>query len=818
MASRRFLPVLLLLFVGSGCAALIYEVVWFQLLQLVIGSSSISLAVLLGTFMGGLCLGSLTLSRVIPSKHHPLLVYAVLELGIGLIGVIVLFAMPLVGNVYTAWAGSGTWGLVMRGIAAGVCMLPPTMLMGATLPALARWVETTPTGVSWVGFFYAGNTAGAVVGSLLAGFYLLRVFDMPTATYVAATLNTGIALVAFLLAKATPHQMTAATPQSTEPPAGARRRSLPSTTTAVGSSQSEQGTSFVYFAIALSGMTALAAEVIWTRTLSLLFGGSTYTFSLILATFLVGLGIGSSVGAALSRGTVSPRTLLAWCQALLVGAIAWTAFLLTESLPYWPIDPSLSMDPWFNFQLDFARCLWTVLPGAILWGASFPLALSSVVTTDKDPARLVGGLFAANTLGAIVGAIGAGLAVAWYGSQHAQQFLMAVCAISSLVVISSALTTTASGGVLRFAMVVLVIGAGSAALAVRAVHPVPGLLVAYGRYAATRVGTAEYIYVGEGLNSSVAVSRLSNGVLNYHNAGKVQASSEPQDMRLQRMLGHLTTLVPSRARSVLVIGCGAGVTAGAVSVDPMVERVTIAEIEPLVVKTVSTYFSEHNFDVVRNPKVHVQIDDARHFLVTTTEKFDAITSDPLDPWVKGAAMLYTREFFELAKRHLNPGGVVTLFVQLYESNEGAVKSEIGTFFEAFPKGVVFGNTYNGAGYDLVLLGQLEPAPISIDEMEARLRRPEYTPVAMSLHQIGFSSAVDLLSTYAGSAPDLAGWLKDAAINRDRNLRLQYLAGLGLNLRQGDMIYRNILAYRRSPEGVFSGSDEMKSLLRNGILR
>ncbi|MEK6631032.1 MAG: hypothetical protein AABY89_09885, partial [Acidobacteriota bacterium] len=241
---------LLLLFVGSGCAALIYEVVWFQLLQLVIGSSSISLAVLLGTFMGGLCLGSLTLSRVIPSKHHPLLVYAVLELGIGLIGVIVLFAMPLVGNVYTAWAGSGTWGLVMRGIAAGVCMLPPTMLMGATLPALARWVETTPTGVSWLGFFYAGNTAGAVVGSLLAGFYLLRVFDMPTATYVAATLNTGIALVAFLLAKATPHQMTAATPQSTEPPAGARRRSLPSTTTAVGSSQSEQGTSFVYFAIA----------------------------------------------------------------------------------------------------------------------------------------------------------------------------------------------------------------------------------------------------------------------------------------------------------------------------------------------------------------------------------------------------------------------------------------------------------------------------------------------------------------------------------------------------------------------------------------
>ena len=157
-----------------------------------------------------------------------------------------------------------------------------------------------------------------------------------------------------------------------------------------------------------------------------------------------------------------------------------------------------------------------------------------------------------------------------------------------------------------------------------------------------------------------------------------------------------------------MIGCGAGVTAGAVSIDPAVEHETIAEIEPLVPRVVSTYFSEHNFAVVANPKVSVHIDDARHFLQTTHETFDAITSDPLDPWVKGAAMLYTREFFELAKSRLNPGGVMTLFVQLYESNSDAVRSEIGTFFEAFPNGMIFANTYNGAGYDLVLLGQVEP--------------------------------------------------------------------------------------------------------------
>ena len=125
-------------------------------------------------------------------------------------------------------------------------------------------------------------------------------------------------------------------------------------------------------------------------------------------------------------------------------------------------------------------------------------------------------------------------------------------------------------------------------------------------------------------------------------------------------------------------------------------------------RVVSTYFAEHNFNVVKNPKTRVHLDDARHYLQTTDEKFDAITSDPLDPWVKGAAMLYTREFFELAKRHLNPGGVVTLFVQLYESNTEAVKSEIATFMEAFPNGVVWGNTQEGRGYDLVLLGQLDP--------------------------------------------------------------------------------------------------------------
>ncbi len=801
MTSRKVLPALLLLFIGSGCAALIYEIVWFQLLQLVVGSSAISLGVLLGTFMGGMCLGSLALSFFVPARQHPLRVYAVLELGIGAIGLAALVGMPLISNIYTSWAGSGVAGLLFRGVIAGICLLPPTLLMGATLPAISRWVEATPEGVSWLGFFYGGNIAGAVIGSVLAGFYLLRVYDVSVATYVAVAINVAVAAGGLLIASVTTYKPV----DEMDMDPGVRRAS---------------GAVSVYIVIALSGFTALAAEVVWTRLLSLLFGATTYTFSLILAVFLFGLGIGSTIGSAMASRLTRPRLALGWVQLGLCLCMAWTAWVVSQSLPYWPINPSTVASPWINFQLDSVRALFAVLPGAILWGASFPLALAAVAARGQDPARLVGGVYAANTVGAIVGSLGASLLlVAWIGSLHTQQVLMVTAAIAGAIVLLGPATDEAGKSWLPTiaACVAIIV----VALLVRNVKRIPDVMVAYGRYANMRVNdSAQYIYVGEGMTASVAVSKLSDGVLNYHNAGKVQASSEPQDMRLQRMLGHMTTLIPPKAARVVVIGCGAGVTAGAVSIDPVVTNQTIAEIEPLVPKVVSEYFGEHNFNVVRNPKVHVRIDDARHYVLTSREKFDAITSDPLDPWVKGAAMLYTREFFEAAKQHLNPGGVVTLFVQLYESNTEAVKSEIGTFFEAFPNGVIWGNTNNGQGYDLVLLGQVgdQPIHINVDEIQARLNRPEYAPVVKSMRDIGFYSAVDMFSSYAGRAQDLKEWLKDAPINRDRNLRLQYLAGLGLNLYESGPIYSEILRYRKFPDDLFIGQPSTISALRAGVQR
>jgi spermidine synthase len=803
--TEQWLPALLLLFVGSGCAALIYEIVWFQMLELFVGSSSVSIGVLLGTFMGGMCLGSFLLPRYISPKHHPLKVYALLEIAIGVIGLLLLLVLPLVGHVYTAWGGYGITGYLLRGLVASICLLPPTLAMGATLPAVARWVQTTPSGVSWLGFFYAGNIAGAVMGTLLAGFYLLRVFDMNTATYVAVGINLVVGGLGLLIAANTPASAGVASEADDRvagnQPTAANDRTL------------------VYVAIALSGFCALAAQVIWTRVLSLLFGASTYTFSLILAVFLIGLGIGSSLGSMIAKSVERPRIALGWCQLLNVGAMAWSAYMLMESLPYWPINTSITSSIWYNFQLDFVRAFWAVLPGPILWGASFPLALAAVARRGEDPGRLVGGVYAANTVGAIFGSVVASLVLVYFfGSQRAQQVLMIVSGMSGVLLLAPAEMSPAPGRrTLRWvAPTLLIVALGVAAFLIRTVPTIPGILVAYGRYAATWMGQqGDIFYVGEGLSSSVAVSRFGE-VMNYHNAGKVQASSQPQDMRLQRMLGHFTTLVPKAPKKVLVIGCGAGATAGAVSIDENVETLIIAEIEPLVPRVVSEHFGEHNFNVVRNPKTHVVIDDARHFLLTTDERFDAITSDPLDPWVKGAATLYTKEFFELAKSKLNPGGTVTLFVQLYESTPEAVKSEIGTFFDVFPNGVIWGNTHQGRGYDTVLMGTVEPPHFNVDEWEARINSPQYMAVKDSLREISIYSAVDLFANYAGRASDMKAYLADAQINRDRDLRLQYLAGLGLNLYQSGPIYADIMRHKKYPEGLFSGSPETMQKLRDAI--
>ena len=791
-SAPRFLPLLILLFIGSGCAALIYEIVWFQLLQLVVGSSSVSLGVLLGTFMGGMCIGSLLLPRFISSSRHPLLVYAVLEVGIAVLGILILFAVPMVGKLYLAMVGHGMPGIFLRAAVCVICLLPPTILMGATLPAIARWIESTPRGVSWLGFFYGGNTFGAVAGCVLAGFYLLRVHDMEFATYVAAGLNIFVALVAVAVAKVSPYRSTpeSATFKATDiTPA---RSAAP-----------------VLISIGLSGFCALAAEVVWARILSLMLGATVYTFSIILAVFLTGLGIGSSVGSVIARFSRNPRFALGCCQFLQVATIAWAAYALSYWLPYWPIDSAaLAASPWNKFESDIARCALAIMPAALLWGASFPLALAGLAGPDRDPAQLVGRAYAANTLGAIAGAVGASmLFIPTLGTQHTQAFVVITALVSAVIVFAPkrGIGLVSAGAAAAIAILVAI-----------KIPRIPWQLVAYGRQTAVTDYGAKPLYFGEGMNSTVAVAETEGGARFFHVSGKTEASSLAKDMRLQYMLGHIPALLHPNPKSVLIVGCGAGVTAGTFILHPSVERIVICDIERLIPKVVADYFAEQNNGVVRSPKVEIIYDDARHYVATTKEKFDIVTSDPIHPWVKGSAVLYSQEYFELCRSLLKPGGLVTQWVPLYESDVAVVQSEIATFYSVYPHGTIWGNDDEGFGYDTVMLGQNEPLKIDLDALQRRFDSPEFKGVRDALSSVWLGSAQDLLSTYAGRKSDLEQWLVGAEINRDKNLRLQYLAGLQLDSYTGAAAYGEMLGYRRFPTDIFTGSPERIQELRSRL--
>ena len=778
---------ILILFFCSGAAALIYELVWFHLVQLVVGASSLSMAALLATFMGGMALGSALLPRVVSQTRHPLRVVTAIELGIAAIGLAMPFALPYVQSGYLFLAGYGYTSVLMRAAVCAVVMLPPTMLMGATLPAISRWMEASQVGASRVGFLYVSNIAGGAFGTALAGFYLLRVYDTVIASFVAVALNVIAALLAWRLAKRFPDVDT----------------------TVAADAAPVEVSPLIYAVAGLSGLTALGAEVVWTRQLSLLFGASVYTFSVILAVFLVGLGIGSFTGAMIARRSTDPGRALGICQLLLILAIGFASAAIVNILPQWQprasFLPNVKASPMLGFAFDALRCAFALLPATMLWGASFPLALGAAAG-GRDSAQPVSRVNAINTIGCLIGAIGFTLiGIPMFGSQRAQQALVAIAAVSATLLLvrgQKAVRWMIPAAAIAVAVVV----------SVASVPPIPGRFIAYGRSVDSWSSIKELLYVAEGATASVAVTVHTGGARQFHIAGKVEASDMDIDMRLERMLGHVPALAHPHPRSVLVVGNGAGVTAGALAAHPEIQRIVICEIEPVVPKSAKMFFAKENNHVEDDPRTQVIFDDARHFMETTNEKFDIITSDPIHPWVRGAATLYSLEYLELVKKHLNPGGVVTQWIPLYETDIPSVKSELATFAKVFPDTTLWNPDLLEEGYDLVALGRTDGKPF--DEAALQRRMFEDTPsVGASLAAVNLGSASALMSTYAGRGQDLAPWLADAEINRDRQLRLQYLAGLAYNSDQRYAVFKAIVDNRKYPADLFIASPETEAQLR-----
>jgi spermidine synthase len=827
--------VLLLLFVASGCAALIYEIVWFHLLRLVIGASALSLGILLAAFMGGMFLGSLLLPRIVPSTRHPLVVYAWIEIGIGAFGVLLPFVLPAARALYIGLFGHGVAGIALRAVVAAIMLLPPTALMGATLPAVARRYGRDRAGTSNIAELYGANILGAVVGSLWTGFYILPNWDIWVATGIAAALNLIIGVAALRLSRKTDDATTMPADDETKAPI-------------------DRDTRAIYGVVALSGMTALGAQVVWTRLLALIFGGTIYTFAIILAIFLGGLGVGSAIAAwALRRGRDS-RRMLAASQLGLVPAIVYASFMIAKIIPY---TSTLRVVPISTLHtLHVIRCLEVILPAAILWGMSFPLSLAAAADMSSDRGRSSGNVYAANTLGAIGGALLTSLVfIPSWGTRTAQQIFVVLAAMAAALMYASlrrfAALDRRAAPAEASAAAQLPQSEGSEAqapdqttktksdattagterkkkprrtrldywadlplpAAIVGAFLVPGLpakFQATGRYIWTLNDRDKFPYVAEGVASTVAVRESPNHRY-YHVAGKVEASTDQLDMRLQRLLGHLSALAHPHPESVLVVGLGAGVTAGAFVVHPEVKRIVICEIEPAVRPAASRYFSQENHGVLSDARVEVVSDDARHFLATTQEKFDIITSDPIHPWVRGNSILFSQEYYAIVKDRLNRGGIATQWVPLYETSEKAIQIQMRTFLDAFPDGTVWNSQPEAKGYDVVLLGQDEPLRIDIEAVQKRIDDNE--ALRKSLTHVKLGTALDIFASYGTRGRDLGEWLKDTPVNRDFSLKLEYISGLAFNYQVADEIYANMIKRRIYPEDIFIASPEVETQLR-----
>ncbi|TWU23612.1 fused MFS/spermidine synthase [Bythopirellula polymerisocia] len=794
-----------LLFVGSGCAALIYEVIWFHLLRLVVGGSAVSMGIVLSTFMGGMCLGSLLAPHLISPRWHPLKVYAGLEIAIGLIGATLPWWMPALHDWYIAQSDATGQDLLIRALVAGGCLLPGTILMGATLPAVARSVASTPAGLADMGFFYGANTLGAVLGCFIAGFLLLPQSDVTYASYVAAAINVLVGLQALSLARRMAYEPAELLKNES--------KSKPAT---------ENVPMLIALVMALSGFTALAAEVVWTRLLSLLFGATTYTFAIILMVFLAGIGIGSAVASKLVVKTNHPLRWLAVCQLLLMLLLVFANLAITRVVPFWPPKADGYFHVYGVFLHDSLRAALAVFPSAIIWGATFSVGLVAASHGQRDAGRLVGQAYAANTLGAILGSVlTTMLLVPSMGSHLTQQLMICLAAITAVLALYAErrkarisaqtpvnernIKNRESGELDWLAVPRSLWGIGFVAFAAIAMLlPYPhGLL---GNSIMPRKwGQFRHVYERESLNTAVVVlEEKATGARSLCVSGKVEASNNVDDLRCQRMLGHICALFHPNPKSTLTVGLGAGTTAGSFVLYPEVEKIRICEIEPAVIEAAG-FFAADNDDVVNDPRTEIIIDDARHYMATTKEKFDIISSDSIHPWVRGSAILYSQEYYELCKSRLKPGGIMVQWIPLYQTDFQTVSCELATFLSVFPSATLWSSGSDRRfGYDIIAVAQAEESPIDLEAVQARIdNNPE---LKSDLAEVDIDSVVKLFEHYVGCGKDLATMLQDAQINREATLKLEYMAGMASYIQEPDAILRLILRPLRYPTELLANDE------------
>ncbi len=754
----------LFLFFLSGAAGLIYEVVWLRMLGVVFGTSALAISTVLIVFMGGMSLGSFLLGKVTDRLRTPFLFYGVLEGGIGLLCLLVPFALSNIAGVYRSFypaVQNSYLALSLTRLALVIAvLLPPTFLMGGTFPAFSSAYAQIEEAGKDLSIVYAINTGGAVVGTLLGGFVLLPNLGISATIKVAVGINFLVFFLAMLLGKK-----------------GERIEEVPALSIIYPATTATLAT----IVIGVSGFSAMALEVAWARALHMVFGITTYAFTTMLASFLLGLVIGSALIARYIERVENLPLLLAYIE---IGA-GFSALLFSRVIDSLPILFlwlfKYIQNNFFLFYLcQFVICSLVLLIPTSLFGASFPIAMRIALRSRQQFAGGVGKVYAFNTLGNILGSFLSGF------------ILIRLVGAAGVIVIASLLNILAGGIMLRGVVDV----------------PKPRLKEAWGIWGAVlffalipfrwnieRLTSGVYlyaplylergsfkeareamegrpiIYYKDSITSTITVLQGSqNGApaLALQIDGKTEASSHG-DLTTQYMIAHLPLLLHPSPKRAMIIGLASGCTLGAALCHPL-EEVICAEIEPAMIEA-SKLFKDVNEEYWKDKRARVVIEDGRNFLALTSEKYDCIISEPSNPWISGLGNLFTKEFYQICKDRLAEGGIFALWVPAYITSLEDFKGVIATVCSIFPFVTIW--NYPPIYPDVVIICSTKPFRFSLEAVERKIR--ENPRLARSLERINMRNVWDVVKGFLLPDARVRQFSRGSPINTDDLPRIEYSA-------------------------------------------
>ena len=766
--SRSTIVLIGLCFILSGATGLIYEVLWARMLGLVFGATTLAVSTVLAAFMGGLALGSALAGKFAQRIRKPLSVYGLMEILIAVYALLVPLLFRWIDHVYVLiWQqlqpGNFTFSL-WRFFLSGVVLLVPTTLMGATLPVLAAaLVRSSDRDSNSVTRLYACNLAGAILGTLAAGFVLLPWLGVRTTIAVAASLNIIVGAIAILLQRRSQSHTDAGAKVEVE-----------------DSAPAVDGGGFWFFAAFVSGFVTIGTQVSWTRVLTMIIGSSTYAFSIVVALFLIGLALGAWIVARKDRSR-SLRSTILLVEVLTALSLLLSLFVLNK-IPALLITLGLSLHvaSWLGLLgLQILSATLLILVPAVWMGMVMPLVLVWASSEGKKAVARVGRSYAINTVGAIAGAFMTGFILI---PKASTRFTLLFAAVCCLIVAGVAYRPVSSGGdpalkrslaigLTFVSIIVLFIVAPRMNLADLSIGAYDSLVrvIAKTREGVTdngpdRPDVHELLMYEEGPTATVSVRRDQDTVSLAIN-GRANASDSIYDMPTQVMLGQLPLLIAPRIENGLIIGYATGITVGAMLQSP-IQSVTCVELERGTVAA-SEFFNHINNRPLDDPRTKLIIDDARTFLRVTPNRYDIIVSEPSHPWVPGVANLFTEEFFELGRARLRDDGIWVQWVQIYQLSTESLRSVLATYHKVFPHVLVFRVGGLNKGKDLLLIGSNQP--LNLDRLTERIGDQR---IAAELARVDLKSEADVRGWFVCDESRLGPAVAGAKINTDDNMHIE----------------------------------------------